>query len=570
MTDKNKIAIGDYVNVQDTGKNGRVLGIRGKAVWVEFWDQTRDEGTEERIAATRLERIEMPVLDAETVRAVVRGEADLFSLALETDCMLSMKQDAVYVASAEDLAAGIRKMMQDPMAKTWADQLLFWRDRSEGGSIWPETGNERILCDATAVLCALELLEVGVYFWNDGERDRFREQLRKAGEVLDTWLSAGKDLERIGEYPDEMLNWLTEDDNDDSIDRRSLEKQELFRACLDTLCQRENLPAIEKRGYCYYCGTKIYPQNWNAARDAFVYLYQKTGEAWTANTLGYIYYYGRCNGGVPEYEEAFRWFSIGTAGGLYESTYKLGDLFANGFGVMKNETIAYNLYSKMYEENLDHFLSGARKTKFADTAIRMGNCYRDGTGCFKDPEEAYGYYLQARMALDIRMKAGATFGDDSVKARLDESVRKLREEYTVHEKVMRSEDPFWLYWILDKNHKACKMTWKTLKDGRLSLTCFRAPDTDNADDLIMATFPAGDYCRLLPKITVQTEKGAVLTAEDGASEIVFDDFDYYWDGVVELKRTGKKVAEIETDGYRFRPVYPKADGLNEEPVTEED
>ena len=91
------------------------------------------------------------------------------------------------------------------------------------------------------------------------------------------------------------------------------------------------------RGYCYYCGTSVYPNDWIKARDAFIEYYQLSGDPYAANTLGYIYYYGRCNGGVPEYDLAFRYFSIGHAYGCYESTYKLADMFVHGYSVVKNE-----------------------------------------------------------------------------------------------------------------------------------------------------------------------------------------------------------------------------------------
>ena len=55
--------------------------------------------------------------------------------------------------------------------------------------------------------------------------------------------------------------------------------------------------------------------------------------------IGYIYYYGRCWDGQPQYDEAFRYFSVGAAGGIYESRYKLADMFAKGYGVVQNKNI---------------------------------------------------------------------------------------------------------------------------------------------------------------------------------------------------------------------------------------
>ena len=554
------IGVGDYVKDSATGRIGEVQGISGKSAWVLFPDNGQAEDPEERIALSLLELIELPKLDSESVRAVVRGDAEVTSFTGGLDLKLSLRPDTEYKASAEDLLAGIRKVKENQQtAQIWLSQLSWWCDE-EDGDIWPEIGPEPLLCEESAVLCASELLEKAENACYNEEMEKFRQALADAENILDVWLKAGADLKRIGEYPDFLLQWLTKHDNEDTIDRQSTERQELFKACLDTLCVRGDLKAVEKRGYCYYCGTGIYPQDWEAARDSFLQIYRETGKAWPANTLGYIYYYGRCNNGVPEYEEAFRWFSIGHAGGVHESTYKLGDLFAGGLGVPKNGEIACNLYSSVYQDSLEKFLHGAAWTKFADTAIRMGNCFRDGIGRWEDFEEAYGYYLQADMALRMRMSSGAYFGDESVKARLDETIRKIREVYTDHKKVMREEYPFWMHWMLDRNHRACRMSWKELKDGKFSLTFSRAPDAENGSDRIMATFPAGDYCALLRKITVQTEKGASLTVKDNAGEVLFDDYEFFWeDHHLELLRTGETVAEIETDSFRFRPVVPKAD-----------
>lgn len=553
-----RISAGDYVKVRDTGRIGEALDRNGKSIRVEFREPGEDP-VEEQITESRLERLDYPELDAEQVRDLVRGNTEVLALAWDPDCMLDMKTGAAYTVTAEDLLEGIRRVKQDRQAaNAWAEQLLYWMNEDCQGNIWPEdaeSGTGRLLREESVLLCVCNMLDRAVNDLEDGDDESFIHRLTGAENLLLTWLEAGADIGRLNEYPDDMLRWLIWGDNEDTIDARNEERQRTFRECLDILCERGDADAVAKRGYCYYCGTGIYPQNWEAAGKAFLYVYEKTGAAWPANTLGYIYYYGRCNNGVPEYEKAFHWFSIGHAGGVDESTYKLGDLYANGYGVVKNGSIAYNLYLKVYQDTLNIFLTGASETKFADAAIRMGNCCRDGIWCSPDPEEAYTYYLQAMKALKMRMESCSYYGDGSVLSRLTETIGSIRKVYTDHAKVMKAEEPFWLYWILDRDHQACRMTWKTLKDGKLSLTCTRAPDTKNETDFILATFPAGDYCELLRKITIQTEKDARLTTEDGTGEIIFDDFDYYWyDNSVELKRTGKTVAEIRTTGYRFRPT----------------
>ena len=131
------------------------------------------------------------------------------------------------------------------------------------------------------------------------------DELNSFKDILGTWVESGGK-----EYSDFIRHEIATQYNDDDIDKQSEATQKLFKESLDYCCDVKKDPgSIQRRGYCYYCGTKIYPNDWLKARDAFEEYYQMTGDASAANTLGYIYYYGRCNGGVPEYDKAFRYFS---------------------------------------------------------------------------------------------------------------------------------------------------------------------------------------------------------------------------------------------------------------------
>lgn len=257
---------------------------------------------------------------------------------------------------------------------------------------------------------------------------------------------------------------------------------------------------------------------------------------------------------MPDYEEAFRWFSIGSAGGNNESTYKLGDLFFDGYGVQKNPKIALRLYKDVYWRTLEQLLYGTDTSNFADAAWRLGDCYRYGRGCDADPEKAYMYYLQAKMALQRRMKADKRIGDDEVMDQLQKKIKSMRKIYTAHETIMRMEYPYWLKWAINPDRQGCVLNWNKAEDGSLSLVCRRLPGSKFGYSNIVATFPAGDYCELVKQITVTTEKDVSMKVQPGAEEVIFDDFlyDEQCQRVV-LIRTGTKVAEIQTSAYLFRP-----------------
>lgn len=117
----------------------------------------------------------------------------------------------------------------------------------------------------------------------------------------------------------------------------------VYRRFIDDLIPKDNHTALRRKGYGCYGGGPAYECNWDIALECVTRLYELTGKPVYANTLGYIYYYGRCWNGEPKYDEAFRYFSVGAAGFYYESRYKLADMFVHSYGVPKNAKIAYTI-----------------------------------------------------------------------------------------------------------------------------------------------------------------------------------------------------------------------------------
>ncbi len=215
---------------------------------------------------------------------------------------------------------------------------------------------------------------------------------------------------------------------------RPLEKtaawlKDLFKNITDELCELDDPEALETKAYaCYGNGNAVYKQDWFASRDCLLKLMKLNPRAPYANTLGYIYYYGRCNNGTPEYEKAFYYFSIGAAGGHPESRYKLADMFLHGYGVAKNERTAASIIWELYHEKLKEFCQGELTSDFADVAFRAGNLLRDGIACWRNYDEAYYYYLQARFAIRMRMMRGNIYGDSRVAANIEEAMQGILAE----------------------------------------------------------------------------------------------------------------------------------------------
>ena len=73
------------------------------------------------------------------------------------------------------------------------------------------------------------------------------------------------------------------------------EQKTIYRKTVDELCLKNDEIALRIKGYACYGGNDIYPCNWNISKDCLMKLFKKTGDACAANSLGYIFYYGRCN-----------------------------------------------------------------------------------------------------------------------------------------------------------------------------------------------------------------------------------------------------------------------------------
>jgi len=210
--------------------------------------------------------------------------------------------------------------------------------------------------------------------------------------------------------------------NDDRLKAATELELTVYRKFIEDLIPKDNHTALRCKGYGCYGGDPAYECNWDTALECVTKLYELTGKPVYANTLGYIYYYGRCWNGEPKYEEAFKYFSVGAAGFFYESRYKLADMFVHGYAVPKNTKIAYSIVSELYDQNLKYMLKGQFDCKFADIALRLGSYTEKGYGGFVSEYNAYKFYLQAEFAIRQRLQydhCGDLSVADSIRQRLD-------------------------------------------------------------------------------------------------------------------------------------------------------
>ena len=225
---------------------------------------------------------------------------------------------------------------------------------------------------------------------------------------------------KISEWTDPVTNDCTAPE----------EERETYKELVLKGAEKNWPEALEALAYGSYGGNNIFPEDWEKAEACLLKLLEicEDPSPFYYNSLGYIYYYGRTNGGTPQYEKAFQYFSVGSIHGLFESTYKLADMLIAGQGVPKNAQAAVRLIQSIYAENRDHLENEDFDCKFADVALRLGNICENGIGVEKDPEGAYSLYLQARLAIRERRKAYDFHGDDAVEKNIEEALERCRKK----------------------------------------------------------------------------------------------------------------------------------------------
>lgn len=334
------------------------------------------------------------------------------------------------------------------------------------------------------------------------------------------------------EFPDDLKTDFVDYVASKENHPEKISKQELtlFKRYVEELIAKDNLTALRAKGYLTYGGSGFYDCDWNTSRDCITRCFEKTGDAGFANTLGYIYYYGRCNNGVPEYEKAFQYFVYGHANQWYESSYKLADMYKGGKGTFKSEETATNIIEELYVHAYRDLCRG-RGSKFADVALRMAGI-NENEGA---KAQAYEYYLQAYYA--IKKREGVHYiGDATVRKGIEEGLERTRSEIdppenkkTVHGNFSILNEP-----LVDDY--VCEAMVKQQKNG-YKITIKRIPKrSESVPSLMFISLPHYNFCSLTDHITLYFD--GEWDKEALPETFIFNDFDFDW-------RDDENICDIE-------------------------
>ena len=349
----------------------------------------------------------------------------------------------------------------------------------------------------------------------------------------------------------EMEEYIGFFEYDDFVKEVDEEKLALARKFIEYFCEKNSKLALRIKGYACYGGNRLYPCDWDQSHDCISRLYEMTDDPQYANTLGYIYYYGRCNGGVPEYDKAFHYFGIAAANGLYEGMYKLADMFRHGYACKESKRTASSLYHMVYNDCIKQFFKG-KHANFADAALRMGNVYAKGIGEKINPSYAYHYYLQAYYAARLRAEEDDFFGNTTVvinvQKALEETEELLPEDY--FKECVDYTYPG-LFADLSSENNLCLLSRTAYETGRLELTAERMPTRSVPEpEDILITIPQLKYCERTRKASYILDKTAEIWFKDATSQVRYD---YccrnYTDERVEFYYDDELVAWVKAERY---------------------
>lgn len=503
----------------------KYIGKKNAKVWVA------DLYEEKTIPIERLTYVQPIVLTAAQVHQLCRYEVKWTELQQEQPDHVPVSLETPYTITFDDVLTAARNIIasgddDDTIMDEWYYPLFDFMFAS----------NEILFENSPDDVELLEYLPtrnqlLNELFWDDSDEytESVSENMPEIIRIIERFIANENKpiLER--DYSDEdKEHYIDMLSNDDRLKKATEPELTVYRRFIDDLIPKDNHIALRCKGYGCYGGDPAYECNWDTALECITRLYELTGKPVYANTLGYIYYYGRCWDGEPKYDEAFRYFSVGAAGFYYESRYKLADMFVHGYGVPKNTKIAYTIVSELYDKNVLYILDGDFDCKFADVALRMGIYEESGYGNYTNIHNAYKYYLQADFAIRQRLKYDY-YGDLSVADRIRKRLDSILESGAIKKpKKSAYVNLYMLLWLHLKKYRKLRLDIKPMKNGDMKLSIRIVPfKNEKYPPKLFITEEETGFCGMLETLSVRVNNAVLQGIDNNGGTVVFDDIGFY-------------------------------------------
>ena len=361
-------------------------------------------------------------------------------------------------------------------------------------------------------------------------------------------------------------------EDEESLENASNEAIALYRRFVRELEQEGDVQALKALAWGYYDGNDAFLQDFFEAEKYLLKLYLKTGDPFAANSLGYIYYYGRTNRGIPDYKKAFQYFSVGALAGIDESVYKAADMLVYGRGTPRNVDIGLNMIIDGYKDSLERFCNGEFDCKFAEYALRMGNICRDRLVYNMTLRDAYKFYLEAEFAIRKRRETALFPGDGRVELRIRNELRKIREKLKLDTQrdELKADFPIYINQLYEDRFpvKVTLSADREAKTGSIKIERYRfgneikdffdGEQDDELTDLFtvpktLVAFPELSWAQLTSEITYYLEDIVVAQTSEKDSAFFSDGFRRNENtNALEFFSQGELVGALEAKWYIIR------------------
>ncbi|MDO4378190.1 MAG: hypothetical protein Q4C64_03440 [Erysipelotrichia bacterium] len=492
--------VDDYVKINNTSFYDRVIKLENDYAWLEYAG---------KFALSKLTVIPPKKVTKNDLRNYFRMNKFYFKEVKDELLKENFICSDTFLPSKEDLIALLINLKIKNVLVvdyfswvrdinfTFKDNYLPYQDISDN-----ELDKVLLMTDGDLFAYVFSRIHDGV---DDAEDMEFVSDLVDLNELISLIsLHIKNENSSVREYADcEKEIYLSYIDDQDILAEITPQQQELYKQFALDLVQKENKIGLETCAYAYYGGNAVFECDWLKARDLLEKLYHKYGLAAYANSLGYIYYYGRANNGIAQDDLAFRYFSIGAAAGIYESVYHQADMFYYGRGVTENKVQAISTYFNLYEENKKIFSDEFFDCKFADIALRLGTVFMSKN----DPnyEIAYFYLLQAEFAIKKRREIANFYGDDRVEEKIIQAITNCRKKLGLKSQMkLVQPTPIYIRDLFDNNNRI-RLRLRQLKNNRLKMEFETIADSDGKADKHLFTFVPFNKCLLSDKIVIYAE-----------------------------------------------------------------
>lgn len=462
-----------------------------------------------------------------------------------------------YCPSADDIANACKKMVEiavdydvfdmwfkyatEALTDEFCKEAIELDDQNTLGDVLPKSEKELVF----SMFAALDAL---LWISDMAEKEEFLIELQQVAELVDNYAAnQGKpyvDWKLTNYQKDEILNYCESVDNDVPD-----ELLDLARKIINEGCEQGSTHAMYIKGYSCFGGDKLFDCDWDMAKSLIEKLFEIEGDPNYANSLGYIYFYGKCNDGKPEYEKAFQYYSVGAAYGVYESIYKLADMFMEGLGTIKSALTAEHMIEQLYDKSYEEFVDG-EDANFADIALRKAAIYM-GRGMYAD---AYKTYMMADFAIKQRIENGETDSDRNVAEKISEAMNEAKSHLsdTFFKEKLVTDCPYMVSDFVGSD--PCHIALREIKDGVYSLKIMKC---DGASPSLL-TIPELGFVEFADSFTMKvTSHGEInymsddCDTFDDSSEIIIDGVETVFGGSLVFFSGDEAVLTISDAEYEI-------------------